>query len=59
MRLLSLRVINPHILLIKSTGKTNFAMMQATLPGWKVEVLGDDIAWLRIVDGRLRAINPE
>ena len=29
------------------------------MPGWTVEVLGDDIAWLRIVDGRLRAINPE
>jgi phosphoenolpyruvate carboxykinase (GTP) len=29
------------------------------MPGWSVEVLGDDIAWLRIVDGRLRAINPE
>ena len=41
-------------------GKTNFAMMQATLPGWKVQVLGDDIAWLRIgADGRLWAVNPE
>eukprot|EP00750_Incisomonas_marina_P026979 INCI6062.1.p1 GENE.INCI6062.1~~INCI6062.1.p1 ORF type:complete len:646 (-),score=112.62 INCI6062.1:2041-3978(-) len=41
-------------------GKTNFAMLQATLPGWKVECVGDDIAWMRFgADGRLRAINPE
>ena len=41
-------------------GKTNFAMMTPTLPGWKVEVVGDDIAWIHIdSDGRLRAINPE
>jgi phosphoenolpyruvate carboxykinase (GTP) len=41
-------------------GKTNFAMMQPGLPGWKVETLGDDITWLAIGDrGELRAINPE
>ncbi len=41
-------------------GKTNFAMMQPALPGWRVETLGDDIAWLHVSsDGRLRAINPE
>ena len=41
-------------------GKTNLAMMQPALPGWKVSCLGDDIAWIRIgKDGRLWAMNPE
>ncbi|XP_063465440.1 phosphoenolpyruvate carboxykinase [GTP], mitochondrial isoform X2 [Symphalangus syndactylus] len=41
-------------------GKTNLAMMRPALPGWKVECVGDDIAWMRFdSEGRLRAINPE
>jgi phosphoenolpyruvate carboxykinase (GTP) len=41
-------------------GKTNLAMLEPTVPGWKVESIGDDIAWMRIgEDGRLWAVNPE
>ncbi len=41
-------------------GKTNLAMLEPTIPGWTVETLGDDIAWMRIgPDGRLYAVNPE
>ncbi|MGI5222413.1 phosphoenolpyruvate carboxykinase (GTP) [Nocardia sp. CA-290969] len=41
-------------------GKTNLAMIQPTVPGWRAETLGDDIAWMRFgKDGRLYAVNPE
>lgn len=41
-------------------GKTNLAMMNPTLPGYKIECVGDDIAWMKFdAEGRLRAINPE
>ena len=65
--MLILRLISPtgrqyHIAAAfpSACGKTNLAMIQPTLPGWRAECLGDDIAWMRIgPDGRLYAINPE
>ena len=43
-----------------SCGKTNLAMLTPTIPGWTVQTLGDDIAWMRFgADGRLYAVNPE
>ena len=65
--MLILRLTNPegkrfHIAAAfpSACGKTNLAMLQPTLPGWKCECVGDDIAWMKIrPDGRLHAINPE
>jgi phosphoenolpyruvate carboxykinase (GTP) len=65
--MLLIRVIDPagrryHVAAAfpSACGKTNLAMLRPTIPGWRVETLGDDIAWLRPGDdGRLWAINPE
>ena len=65
--MLILRLTNPqgrrfHIAAAfpSACGKTNLAMLQPNIPGWKCECIGDDIAWMQVrPDGRLHAINPE
>ncbi|NNF83619.1 MAG: phosphoenolpyruvate carboxykinase (GTP), partial [Deltaproteobacteria bacterium] len=65
--MLILRLISPegrkyHIAgaFPSACGKTNLAMIKPTLPGWKAEIIGDDISWMQIrPNGRLHAINPE